>query len=141
MYNFACACSSCSLPDNKSELSDHNRRQIKFLVGRLDVGNEERLKQWLKDPSSSDNDIIRKYEEVWEAMESERCYIRHVWPVVVQSLCKIHCALGNLEEAKKWARVGMTFSLIFTNEEGGWREVYEAPERTAWWGLRKAFKK
>jgi hypothetical protein len=74
-------------------------------------------------------------------MNFEQCHIRGVWPVVVQSLCKIHCALENLGEAKKWARVGMTLSLIFTNEKGGWREVYEAPKRTDWWGLRKVFKK
>jgi hypothetical protein len=140
-YNFACVCSSCSLPVPESELSDRNRRQIEFLRSSLKVGNEERLKQWLKDPTRSDNDTIRDYEEVWEVMESEQCHDQGVWPVVVQSLCKIHCALGNVEEAKKWAQVGMTFSLVFTNDEGGWREVYEAPERTAWWGLRKAFKK
>jgi hypothetical protein len=140
MYNFACACSSCSLPDQESKLSDRNRLQIDCLINHLD-DNEKRLKKWLKDPDLSDAEFIRLYEEVWELMESERCHIEGAWPVAVQSLCKVHCALGDLEEAKKWAQIGMALSLAFTDDEGGWREVYEAPERTAWWGLRKAFKK
>jgi hypothetical protein len=126
--------------DQESKLSDLNRHQIEYLINRLD-DNEERLKKWLKDPDLSDVEFIRLFEEVWELMESEQCRIRGVWPVVVQSLCKVYCALGNLEEAKKWEQIGMALSLTFTNDEGGWREVYEAPERTAWWGLRKAFKK
>jgi hypothetical protein len=139
MYDFTCACSSCSLPDEESELSDHNRHQIQLLIDKLD--DEEKLQQLAKDPDLSDSKFIRMFEEVWELIESERCYARGVWPAAVQSLCKVHCSLGNLEEAKKWAQAGMTLSLVFTNDEGGWREVYEAPERTAWWGLRKAFKK
>jgi hypothetical protein len=141
MYNFTCSCSSCALPDAKSAMSDHNRRQIKFLKGRIDVSNEERLKQWLKDPNRSDHDMIRTYEQVWELMEAEQCHVRDVLTTVVQSLCKIYCALGNLEEAKKWALRGMTNSLIYANDEGDWRAVYEAPQRTAWWCLRKAFRK
>src|SRR5262245_5457029 len=58
-YDFTCSCSSCSLPDKESELSDSRRSNIWHLVDKL--YDEDILKNWLKDPDASVSEFIGKF--------------------------------------------------------------------------------
>lgn len=70
-------------------------------------------------------------------MEAEGLYEPDIWTVHYPRLCKAYCALGDREGAKKWAEKSAIMATAYTGADGGWNKVAAAPERTAFWGIRK----
>jgi hypothetical protein len=137
MYDFTCTCRSCSLPPSASIESDRKRALLRAIFCN-DTNDESDLKAWIKDLLLPDSHIIDKWMPIWDMADSESLWHDRIWTGVAQRLFKAYCALGNREKAVEWALVGFCFNYCWKGNDGGWGDVVGAPEKTAWWGLRKA---
>jgi hypothetical protein len=117
------------------------RLYLKCLSATLDPTDEEDLKAWIKDPLLPDTYITDECHRFWEVLKEETTLQPEIWPAIVQRACKAYCALENAEKAKEWALLGLFLNYICAENDGGWAAVCKAPEKTDWWGLRRASKK
>jgi hypothetical protein len=141
MYDFTCTCQSCTLPLSASIESDRKRVELARVMLCVDASDESDLKAWIKDPLLPDSHIIDQWKPIWDMLVSEGMWRDCIWSAVIQYLCKAYCALGDKEKAAEWALTGVLFSQIWKGSNNGWADVARAPEKTAWWGLRKALTK
>lgn len=133
-YSFTCTCWSCSLPPQESRRSDIRRNLIRTIDS--DPDNESELKAWIANASLPDDLIIKQSKYVVDMLETEQICPENVWPAHYQRLCKAYCALGDLENAKAWARKAALLTRVCKGDDGGWEKVVAAPQNTVWWGLR-----
>jgi hypothetical protein len=137
MYDFTCSCPSCSLPPTASIESDWKRAYLARAIQVVDPNDESELKAWIKDPLLPDSYIIDKWTTIWDMSVSEGVWLDGLWSPAIQNLCKAYCALGDRAKAAEWALLGVLFSHTWKGHDNGWADVARAPEKTAWWGLRK----
>jgi SET domain len=136
-YSFTCTCSSCSLPDPESARSDIRRGLLLKALDNADSFRDDRpLKEWASDTSLSDDHIIKHSQKIVTMMEEESLCIEGIWTVHYVRLFRAYCALGDREAAKMWAKKVASMMTAFTGKDIGWNKVADAPEKTAWWGLR-----
>lgn len=133
-YGFSCACSCCVLPEKES-LQSNWRRSI-IAASHADPEDETELKVWVATTAAPDHRMLARSELLIKIMQEEQCWEEEVWPAHLQRLCKAHCALENLTEARKWAELAMFLTTSFAADDQGWSDVVASPENTNWWGLR-----
>lgn len=63
--------------------------------------------------------------------------MENIWRFHFPRLCKAYCALGDLANAKEWAKKTSVLVTAYTGNDGGWEKVYRNPENTTWWKTRR----
>ena len=111
------------------------------LIARADAGASTRdaaLDCWVHSPpNSEDYTSIGTVDKMYaDLFGKEGLYYEPVWEGCVARLCKVACALGDAEDARRWAGLAAALNRAYTGGDRGWEEVAAQPERTDWWGLR-----
>lgn len=162
-YSFVCGCPCCSLPAKESRESDCRRGLLALAIRGLDVTDravfeswradpsvldriadaeldpqdEFALEQWVADRTLPDDKVINRSRTIVDLMLKEGLYNERIWPMHYSRLFKAYCALSDEDNAKEWGRRIVTLMTAFTGSDAGWSKVAAAPEKTAWWGLRR----
>ncbi|KAI0317801.1 hypothetical protein OF83DRAFT_1171658 [Amylostereum chailletii] len=132
---FTCTCRACSLPPRERSQSDARRRILHDLMP--DASHEREILTWIKNPKLPDDHILKKYLTYVNYMKEEDLNEADDWAAVLPPLVKTYCALGDAENAKRWATQAAGIEKAQTRKEGVWTDIAKSPERTAWWGLRR----
>lgn len=101
-----------------------------------DPDSDADIRQWVNDRSQPDDLIIAPSLLMIDIFDTEQTYIVGYWEYWYQRLVKGYCALGDEENAKKWALRAAKLHRAYALSGEPWDAIAKNPRNTNWWGLR-----